>query len=152
MKRKDLYRAIGKAISSNRNEVINAIKSASIKVPSMANDNELATIISRNVFTNERLAKNLEKIVVEKQYSNAIDPVSAIAEGVGSLFNFGNQLIQGAQSKNEAERQLALEQERARQEMIKGLFQKPKTNYLPYVIIGSVLLIGGIVVVSTLKK
>lgn len=87
----------------------------------------------------------------KNSYNNAVDPVSAIASAVGQVFGFGSQIAGNVGAKKEGERQLALEKERARQAAIAAGMNR-KTDYLPVIVIGGVLLIGGIVVITTLKK
>lgn len=85
------------------------------------------------------------------KYSNAVDPISAVAEGIGSIFGFGTTIAGNIGDKREAERQRELEKERARQAAIAAGLNR-KTDYLPYIVIGGVLLIGGFVVIISLKK
>lgn len=40
-------------------------------------------------------------------YMNGIDPISAIAEGVGGIFNFGSSWLQSSAAKDVASKQLA---------------------------------------------
>ena len=71
------------------------------------------------------------------------DPVSAIAGAIGSIFSF-------AGVKAEAKAQAEADKNR----LISGLLadDDKKTNWLPIVIIGGVLVLGGIVAVITLKS
>jgi hypothetical protein len=81
------------------------------------------------------------KKITTKEYSQFWGQVVA---GVGKVV--------GTATDNRANKtQLELEKERARQAAIAAGMNR-KTDYLPVIIIGSVLLIGGIVVISTLKK
>jgi hypothetical protein len=60
--------------------------------------------------------------------------------------------VVGTATDNKANQtQLELEQERARQAAIAAGMNR-KTDYLPYIVIGGVLLIGGAVVIMSLKK
>jgi hypothetical protein len=86
----------------------------------------------------------------KNSYNNAVDP-SAIAAAVGQVFGFGSQIVGNVGAKKEGERQLALEKERARQAAIAAGMNR-KTDFIPIIVIGGVLLIGGIVVITTLKK
>ena len=61
------------------------------------------------------------------------DPISAIAGAIGSIFSFGT-----AQKNQNAE------EERTRQEMYaKLLGDEEKTNWMPIIVVGGVLLLGG---------
>lgn len=53
----------------------------------------------------------------EEGYSNAIDPVGAIAEGVGSLANLGTTIAQGQQKKKYGALDLASKKQEARSAM-----------------------------------
>jgi hypothetical protein len=67
-----------------------------------------------------------------------------IAAGIGKVV--------GTVTDNKANQtQLEIEKERARQAAIAAGMNR-KTDYLPIIVIGGVLLIGGIVVITTLKK
>lgn len=71
------------------------------------------------------------------------DPVSAIAGAIGSIFSFAS-----AKTNKNTQKDLA------KQQLIGQLLQdeKKKTNWLPIVIIGGVLTIGGIIAIITLRK
>lgn len=67
-----------------------------------------------------------------------------IASAVG---NVASNISEGKANQT----QLELEKERARQAAIAAGLNR-KTDYLPYIVIGGVLLIGGAVVIISLKK
>ena len=83
--------------------------------------------------------------MLASKYSNATGVVlGQVASGIGDIF--------GSITDYKANQtQLEIEKERGRQAAIAAGMNR-KTDYLPVVIVGSVLLIGGIVVISTLKK
>jgi len=84
-------------------------------------------------------------IPTKKTANNEYSPFwGQIAAGIGKVV--------GTATDNKANQtQLEIEKERARQAAISAGINR-KTDYLPVIIIGSVLLIGGIVVISTFKK
>ncbi len=84
-------------------------------------------------------------------YSNAVDPISAIAEGVGSIFDFGSTLAGNSGAKKEAERQAEIAAEAARARLIENSMSGSK-NTIALVIVGGVFLIGGVAVFFALKK
>lgn len=147
---KEIYIGISNSIKHNKKAVIKSLQDSGVKISDKATDVQVVNAVVNNMFENPFVSKNLSKVAVEK-HSNAADPISAIAAGIGSIFNFGSTIASNVGDKKEAERLLELERERARAEMMKNLGKK-QTDYLPFMIIGGVLLLGGVVVVLTLKK
>jgi hypothetical protein len=149
---KEIYIGISNSIKHNKKAVVKSLRDSGIDISDKATDVQVVNAVVNNMFDNPFVSKNLSKVAVEK-HSNAVSPdvIVAISEGIGGIFDFGSQIISNSNDKKEAERQLALERERARAEMMKNLGKK-QTDYLPFMIIGGVLLLGGVVVVLTLKK
>jgi hypothetical protein len=73
-----------------------------------------------------------------------INPVNAVANAIGSIFNYSASLENKKSAEAEARASLAAK--------IFGADDKSKTNLVPIVIIGSVLLIGGLTVFFVLKQ
>ena len=96
----------------------------------------------------------------KERYSNAVDPISAIAETVGAGLKLGTSVQQGKNVKRQGGLEYAKEKEASKQAMIQSLMeqkkaqmetqtktqeQKAKTKKMIYIIGGSLL---GLVVIG----
>jgi hypothetical protein len=98
--------------------------------------------------------------VNDERYSNAIDPVSAIAEAVGAGANLGNTIAKGQQQKKFGGQQLASQQEAAKNALFQSALDykkskaesssKGKTTAI--IAISGVLVIGIIVAIVAMKR
>lgn len=123
-------------------EVIDALQNSGVKISDTASENEIIGALSENLGYNGKLNTEIAKVILRHgEQSYAVDPVSAIAQGVGEIFKFGSNIVQG---KNQKE---ASKQE-TKQAMLAYATQlnapKPKSN--TGLVIG---IIAGVVVLST---
>ena len=96
----------------------------------------------------------------KEKYSNAIDPISAVAETVGAGLKLGTSVQQGKNAKRQGGLDYAKEKEASKQAMIQSLMeqkkaqldaqtkqkeQQSKTNKMIYIVGGSLL---GLVVIG----
>lgn len=149
--KEDGYIAISNAIETNKKGVVDALRKSGISVSPAVTKVTLVHLVANNIFKNPSLSQNLKKVVAEEFSNVSAGVVGSVSDAIAGLFGMGQQAIANAGAKKDAERQLEIEKERARAEMMKNLTQK-KTDYLPFMIIGGVLLLGGTVVILTLKK
>jgi hypothetical protein len=93
-------------------------------------------------------------------YSNAIDPVSAIAEAVGAGANLGSTIAKGQQQKKFGGQQLAAQQTAAKSALFQSALdykkskaeQAGKGKTTAIIVISGVLVIGIIVAIVAMKR
>ena len=160
---------VSRLIELDRPVVISALKDAGYSISPKAKKKEVIDKTVSALYRSNQFRHDIAKAIVsanDPKYANAggsasgagagagkvgggIDPVTAIANASAQLFGIFSS---GFASRQEKLR-LQQEQERTKQEMYdKLLTENEKTNYLPYIIIGGVLIIGGIVAFFALRN
>ena len=150
-----LFDAISDLIEKSPDQVISALQKSKVKISSNADIKTIINSVAYNIVNNRIFQKNISILIAfhntgqkptdedfNGNWSNAEDGgsgggyVTAISNAVGSIFTF-------ASSTNE----LKSEETKAKSAMMVAIFGKEeKTNYIPIVILGGVLIIGAIVV------
>lgn len=168
-----LLSEIYKILDKKPSVLIDALNESGIKTSNSISKESLVDKVVDALYDSEKFRSNLAK-VISNGYSNAdgnflgkvkgafskttsdtdtdtdspsvnvgASPIGAIAGAIGSVFSFGASIKQGKNQKEADKQQL-------RMALLGG--ESKKTNWLPIVIIGGVLLIGGIVAFVSLRK
>lgn len=150
---------IAELIKTDVSAVVDALVKSGVSVPSRYTKIDIIDLVSKSIYSNVEFQKNIALLIQKKtvNFSN-IAPAgdapttgSKIGSALGGFFStslgsvFG--VIGSVQDRKKAEAD-------AKASLMEKLFSgddKQKTNYIPIVIIGSVLLLGGIVAVVILK-
>lgn len=142
-------------IKDDKSLLIDALNKSGYSVKDNASEKQLVDKSIDALYDSKEFQKNFSYIIASEGHSNidgsgsttpqitvGSDAVSAIAGAVGSIFSFASaKTNKNAQKESDKNR------------MIAGLLQdEKKTNWLPIVIIGGVLLIGGAIAIITLRK
>lgn len=152
-------------VSINRNLMLGASLLTQMHNKQIGFDGE-TEISNEGVKNGYQVMKNY---FIDEEYSNAIDPVTAIAEGVGALAGLGNTALQGRQKQKYGGLDVAQKREEAKQQMLQAILvqkqqkldaakkaeeEKAKTKRLVYIVGGSVLglAILGLVIYSIKRK
>jgi hypothetical protein len=99
------------------------------------------------LYESEKFRDNISKFVIEGNEQESSNFVGAIIATAGTTIG---AIFKGVQNKNKNKAQREADKNKLLAEV---LADKPKkTNYLPIIIIGGVLLIGGIVAYVSLKQ
>lgn len=142
-----LLSEIHKILDKNPEILIDALNNSGIATPSTISKRELVHEVVEALYENEKFRENISKFVIEENesYNNAVGAIVA-----ASLTAF-NQIFKGVQNKNQSKAQ---KQDDKKKLLASLLEDKPtkKTSYLPIILIGGVLLIGGIVAYISLKQ
>jgi hypothetical protein len=141
-----LLSEIHKVLDKNPEILIEALNNSEIATPSTISKRELIHKVVEALYESEKFRENVSKFVIEENesYNNAVGAIVA-----GSLTAF-NQIFKGVQNKNKRKDQKEADKNKL---LASVLEDKPKkTNYLPIILIGGVLLIGGIVAYVSLKE
>lgn len=93
-------------------------------------------------------------------YSNAVDPISAIAEAVGAGANLGTTIAKGQQQKKYGGQQLAAQQEAAKTALFQSALDYKKSkadsgkgkSTIAIVAISGVLVVGIIIAIVAMKR
>lgn len=153
---------VGRLIELDRPLVISALKDAGYKISPKAKKKEVIDKTVSALYRSKQFKNEIAKAIVsvnDSKHMNvdgsasgagagagkvagASNPVTAIATAIGSIFEFGasrqNAKAQEEQSKRELYDKLLSDDERK--------------NYMPLIVIGGVLLIGGIVAFFALRN
>jgi NADH:ubiquinone oxidoreductase subunit 6 (subunit J) len=151
---------VHKLIAKNPAVLIEALTSSGVVVKKGISKNDLIDLVVDNLYSNDSFKEKLAVIIsgnTKPKYSNGdgegddseggggipTGAVGAIAGAIGSIFSFGA-------SKTNAKTQAQADKEKLKLALLAD--DKKKTNWLPIVIISSVLLVGGIIAVVALKR
>lgn len=155
---------VSRLIELDRPVVISALKDAGYKVSPKANKKEVIDKTVSALYRSNQFRHDISQAIVsvnDPKHSNATGLASGAGAGAGKVGSSAGGGVVGAVAgaissifSFGASRQNAkAEEERTRQEMYdKLLTENEKTNYLPYIIIGGVLIIGGIVAFFALRN
>lgn len=159
---------VSRLIELDRPVVVSALKESGYKISPKAKKKEVIDKTVSALYRSNQFRHDIAKAIVsanDPKYANAggsasgagsgagkvggIDPVTAIANATSSLFG----IFSSGFASREEKLRLQQEQERTKQQMYdKLLTENEKTNYLPYIVIGGVLIIGGIVAFFALRN
>lgn len=146
-------------IKQNKSVVVDALNNSGVKTSENASVSSLINKVVNNIYENKEFQQQISTAIANFHskgvastvktkggFSNVSgDTASAIATALGqatsSIFNF-------AASKKELEK----EKEASKSKLYEKLLGGKKTNWLPIIIVGGVLIIGGIVAFSVLRK
>ena len=146
---------VSKLIEQEPNKLIKALKDSDVSIEESTSVVNLIDKTIDSLYSNEKFRGEIAKlfIISSPKFSNidgvstpdvtvGSDPVSAIAGAIGSIFSFGTSIKQSKTQEESDKRRLQMQ-------LLQG--DEKKTNWLPIVIIGGVLLIGGIVAFISLR-
>lgn len=147
-------------IESNPKEVINALEHSKVSISEDASREDLVDIVSYNIVNNPIFRKNVAVLFSMKGSNRTPNTedyasqsgassggsggkggstaglVGSLADMVGSVFKFGS-----------SSKELKAQEESTKATMYAKLFgENKKTNWMPIVVIGGVLLIGALVI------
>lgn len=134
---------LAKVIENEPKELIKALKESGVSIDEKTSISNLIDKSVSSLYENEKFREEVAKLLVS-DYSNAGGiVVGAVSETLGQVFGMINS-SQDRKAQEEADKR-ALQMQ-----LLEG--DEKKTNWLPIVIIGGVLVIGGMVAYITLKK
>ena len=142
-----LLSEIHRVLDKNPEILIDALNNSGIATPSTISKRELIHSVVEALYESEKFRNNVSQFVIEGNEQANSNFVGAIIATAGTTIG---AIFKGVQNKNQTKAQ----KEADKRKLVSSLLEdKPKkTNYLPIVIIGGVLLIGGIVAYVSLKK
>lgn len=149
---------IAELIKTDVSSVVDALVKSGVSMPEKYSKIDVVNAVSKSIYSNTEFQKNIALLIGKKTsiFSNdsgadAPTTGSKIGSALGSFFNTSLGSVVGVigsvQDRKKAEAD-------AKTSLINKIFgdqQTQKTDYLPIIIIGSVLLIGGIIAVVILK-
>lgn len=135
---------LAKVIENEPKELIKALKESGVSIDDKTSVSNLIDKSISSLYENEKFREEVAKLLVS-DYSNVAGGVvvGAVSETLGQVFGMINS-SQDRKAQEEADKR-ALQMQ-----LLEG--EEKKTNWLPIVIIGGVLVIGGMVAYITLKK
>jgi hypothetical protein len=142
-----LLSEIHKVLDKNPEVLIDALNNSGIATPSTISKRELIHKVVEALYESEKFRENVSKFVIEGNEQDSSNFVGAIIATAGTTIG---AIFKGVQNRNKTKAQ----KEADKKKLLASLLEdKPKkTNYLPIIIIGGVLLIGGIVAYVSLKE
>lgn len=150
---------IAELIKTNVGSVVDALEKSGVSIPDKYTKIDIVNAVSKSIYGNAEFQKNIGFLIQKKtvNFSNGVGDAPApttgskIGSALGSFFStsLGSvfSVIGSVQDRKAAEAN-------AKASLMGKIFgedDKQKTNYVPIVIIGSVLLLGGIIAVVILK-
>lgn len=142
-----LLSEIHKVLDKNPEVLINALNNSGIATPTTISKRELIHKVVEALYESEKFRDNISKFVIEGNEQESSNVVGAIIATAGTTIG---AIFKGVQNKNKNKAQREADKKKL---LASVLEDKPKkTNYLPIIIIGGVLLIGGIVAYVSLKE
>ena len=143
-----LLSEIHKILDKNPEILIDALNNSGIATPSTISKRELVHEVVEALYENEKFRENISKFVIEGNEQESSNVVGAIIAAAGTTIG---AIFKGVQNKNQTKAQ---KQDDKKKLLASLLEDKPtkKTSYLPIILIGGVLLIGGIVAYISLKQ
>lgn len=142
-----LLSEIHKVLDKNPEVLIEALNNSEIATPSTISKRELIHKVVEALYESEKFRDNISKFVIEGNEQESSNFVGAIIAAAGTTVG---AIFKGVQNKNQTKAQKEADKRKLTASLLED---KPKkTNYLPIIIIGGVLLIGGIVAYVSLKQ
>lgn len=142
-----LLSEIHKVLDKSPEVLIDALNNSGIATPSTISKRELIHKVVEALYESEKFRDNISKFVIEGNEQESSNFVGAIISAAGTTIG---AIFKGVQNKNKNKAQREADKKML---LATILEDKPKkTNYLPIIIIGGVLLIGGVVAYVSLKQ
>ncbi len=142
-----LLSEIHKVLDKNPEILIDALNNSGIATPSTISKRELIHKVVEALYESEKFRDNISQFVIEGNEQESSNFVGAIIATAGTTIG---AIFKGVQNKNQTKAQKEADKKKLEAFLLED---KPKkTNYLPIIIIGGVLLIGGIVAYVSLKE
>lgn len=142
-----LLSEIHKVLDKNPEVLIDALNNSGIATPSTISKRELIHKVVEALYESEKFQDNISKFVIKGNEQESSNFVGAIIAAAGTTIG---AIFKGVENKNKRKEQ----KDADKRKLVTSLLEdKPtKTNYLPIILIGGVLLIGGIVAYVSLKE
>jgi len=148
---------LGSIIKQHPDKVIEALKESGVQVSSSPSKRRLVSLVVDNLYGNEKFANEISSLIAQysvmesnQDFSNAIG--AAISSALAGVSQAVGALVSGSQQNKSAQTQLEMQKEATRRAIYEKLGARERTNFMPIVVIGGVLLIGGIVLVTVIKN
>lgn len=142
-----LLSEIHRILDKNPEILIESLNNSGIATSSKISKKDLIHKVVEALYESEKFRNEISKYIIKGNEEESSNVVGAIV--AGSLATI-NSIFSGVQNKNQNKAQK--EADKRKLELALLTKENKKTNYLPIVIIGGVLLIGGIVAYISLKK
>ena len=149
---------IAELIKTNVSEVVDSLVKSGVSVPAKYTKIDVIDAVSKSLYSNPSFQKNISELIQKKttNFSNGVGtdtaptPASEVGKTVGGFLSSSLSSVFGIISSVQ-ERKAA--EANAKASLMDKIFggQKTKTDYVPIIIIGGVLLVGGIIAVVILK-
>jgi hypothetical protein len=132
-------------IKDKKQEVISALQSSGVNISPSASVQAVINAVAENIYTNTAFKNAISQLIAENTtptHSNSAGAiVGAVGQSISSVFGFATE-----------KQRLKTEQEQSKQKLYEKLLGGKKTNYMPIIVVGGVLIIGAIVLIFTLKQ
>jgi hypothetical protein len=142
-----LLSEIHKVLDKNPEILIDALNNSGIATPSTISKRELIHKVVEALYESEKFRDNVSKFVIEGNEQESSNFVGAIIAAAGTTIG---AVFSGVQNRNKNKAQREADKNKLLATVLSD--EPKKTNYLPIIIIGGVLLIGGIVAYVSLKQ
>lgn len=131
--------------------IAKALNNSGVKTSKNPTKNELIDKVVDNLYDNASFRRNIGNVISQQNppYSY-LDP-SAIAGAVQAVAEQSTAIVNGIFGAVQRKQELNQEKERTKQLLYDKIFGQEKKNYMPIVLIGGVLLIGGVVLFLALR-
>lgn len=175
-------RKIGRLIKFHPLYVASALKHSDVFIENPYNKRELVDKVAENLATNRKFIKNIGLVVALNEAGRLNELDQNGFSNIGGRYNVdtGEQLLEtgkkigsGAASGKDpitviigavvgaidatfswlgAKKKSEIDKERYKRELISEIYEKPKTNWTPILIVGGVLIVAAVVTFYTLKE
>jgi hypothetical protein len=142
-----LLSEIHRVLDKNPEVLINALNNSEIATPSTISKRELIHKVVEALYESEKFRNNISQFVIEDNEQESSNFVGAIIAAAGTTVG---AIFKGVQNKNQTKAQKEADKRKLTASLLEE--KSKKTNYLPIILIGGVLLIGGIVAYVSLKQ
>jgi hypothetical protein len=142
-----LLSEIHKVLDKNPEVLIDALNNSGIATPSTISKRELIHKVVEALYESEKFRDNISKFVIEGNEEESSNFVGAIIAAAGTTIG---AIFSGVKNRNKSKAQKEADKNKLLATVLSD--EPKKTNYLPIIIIGGVLLIGGIVAYVSLKQ
>lgn len=133
---------IAHLISTNPEKIRAALRKSG--TDSSVSKKDIIAHTSEQLYINPTFQFEIAKLIHDQNFYH---------NGIGDIVGAVSGAVQSIAGAFQAKTDKKIEQERTKQQLLDKVFSdQKKTNYIPVIIIGSVLLIGTIVVVYTLRQ
>lgn len=138
-----LLSEIHRILDKNPEILIQTLNDSGIATSSKISKRELIHKVVEAIYESEKFRANISKFIIQGNDEQNENFVGAIITSINTVF-------QGVQNRNQNKAQKEADKRKLAALLLED--KNKKTNYLPIVIIGGVLLIGGIVAYISLKN